>query len=143
MLNSREFVKESQKTRTVIRQATCPEGFCLVVDDDGGTFEVIKRLLDRAGIAAEQAESIDAAISALHEKARRIICAVIGNHINGTGSGTDVIREIERDCPQIPYVVYTSDASAADKLARHFPRANVVLQGNNTAALSEALGLLS
>ncbi len=135
------YIKQSQATRTVIRQVTCPDGYCLIVEDDTYCFDIIKELLNRAGIVAKLACSIDEAISKLHQESESIICAIIGNHINRTGTGADVIREIENEHSEIPYVVYTSDNEAAAWLASHFPRANVILKGSNIAALASALGV--
>ncbi len=141
MTTGEGYLRQSQETRTLIRTMTCPEGYCLVVEDDTHCFDIIKRLLQRAGIAAKLASSIDEAISKLHHEAGNIICAIIGNHINSTGCGADVVREIEREHSEVPYIVYTSDKDAAGWLANHFPRANIVLKGTDLANLAAALGL--
>ena len=141
MRGAESFLRTSSQTRTVIRQVTCPHGYCLLIDSDEETTALISRLLERGGIEAKRAGTIDDAIGILHEEAGSVICAVIAGAVNGMGSGADVIREIERNHSEVPYVVYTEDVKAASRLASHFPRANVVIRGKDTKRLVEALGL--
>ena len=141
MKGTREYVNAAQKTRTVCRQLTCKDGFCLIVEKDETDFRLIQRVLKTAGIESQYAEDIDCAISTLRDKAKSIICAVIDCEVNGTGTGEDVVREIEKHHGEIPYIVYTDNKRAASRLADHFPRANIVLKGCDVDRLIDALGV--
>jgi len=97
--------------------------------------------LTRASIRSFLASSADDAITCLHEKGGDVICAIIDIKTNGSGNGVDVVHEIEKHHNDVPYIVHTRDAIDATDLSRKFPRANVILKGDDFGLLLHALGV--
>ena len=140
MKNLPDFLDESRRLRTVAR-ASNPNSFCLIVENRRASFEAIKKALECVGVKSRSAESIDDALGIINEESENIIAAVIGSHVNGVGTASDVVREIERDHLALPYLVYTRKNEEAKFFSKRFPRANVVRHSSQPEQIAEALGL--
>lgn len=141
MIEAKSYIKASHETRTVIRRMTCPDGYCLIVDDDLDAVGVVSEILSKAKMAVKVAGNCEDAIGILHQEAGRVICIVIGDCLDGLGGCEDMIREIERHFASVPYVVHLEDGPTAARLSSRFPRANIILKGSDIQALVESLGL--
>ena len=135
-----DYIRSSQQLRMVCRQFI-DDGYCLIIEDDWSIAQLVARLMEANGLRSRIVSRGEDAMTILHEDKEHVICAVIDQHLPGSTDGEDVVREIESQHQEIPYVFYTCDAKAADKIHRRFPSANVMLKGDDFSRFAEALGL--
>jgi len=141
MTDTSGYMQASNKLRVMIRQAI-PDGFFLIVDDDDSVCIFFETVLKGHGLRAEHVSNIDDAQTMINENRDKIICIIIDLNLP-SGSGEDLIREIERNYSNIPYLVSTGEPARAAKVIEHFPRANVFYKGHAIDTFLTALGLES
>jgi DNA-binding NtrC family response regulator len=139
MVNTSPYMRESNRLRVTIRQGI-PDGFFLVVDDDDEICALISLILEKNGFRAVNANTVSDAQTILFENGEKVICAIIDLNLNGE-DGEEVIRDLERNYPRIPYVVCTGAPDRAKRAIDHFPRANVIHKGANIEGLLTAMGV--
>jgi len=137
-----DFFSSSQHTRVALRQATCPDGFCLVIEDDAHVAQYLQKILESKHIKSKVIDNSIDALDILHEENISIICAIIDLNLEQKDSGKKIVEEFESNHRNIPYVVYTGDTVRESQLKRKYPHINVAIKGrNNIQILLNALGI--
>ena len=133
----------SQHTRVALRQATCPEGFCLIVEDEENVVKYLRKILTVSDIDSKAVDTINDALFFLDKHAVSIICCIIDLNIETKNDGLKLVDILEEKYRKIPYVVYTAEKNMEFKLKKQYPHINVVIKGrNNTQILLNALGII-
>jgi len=124
----------------LLRQET-RDGYILFVDDDKGTQAMFKRIAGQYGYETKGASNVSEARNLIVNDVKNIRCAVIDLHL-GNESGEDVIRFIEGEAGELPYVVYTGDAVAGSDISKKHRRAIVIYKTEEIDNLLQALGII-
>ena len=134
----RQTVRDSQAIRIACRGVE-DGAFCLIVEDDRDASTLLENILFTHNYNSKSVNTIEDAISTIHEEQKKVMCAIIDLHM-GADDGVEVLREIERSAPEIPCIIYTGDTKAGAIAHEQFPRANVVMKGSSMYALLSAFG---
>lgn len=133
-----QAIRDSQAVRIACRQIE--EGsFCLIVEDEPTSSRCLVEVLKHHNYQSRIATSVDEAIGMVHESKSKIMCAIIDLHL-GDREGEEVLREIEREAPEIPCIIHTGDSALSKEVHRRFPRTNILLKGSSMFALLAAFG---
>jgi len=137
-----DFFVGSQNTRVALRQITCPDGFCLIVEDDPNIAKYLQKILKAKKINSKVINNSNDALHIISKESLSIICAIVDLNLEQKDSGREVINEFEYRHRNIPYVVYTGEKDKESVLKRLYPHINVVIKGrNNTQIILNALGI--
>ena len=137
-----DFFEGSQRTRVALRQITCPDGFCLIVEDDPNIARYLQKILKTKKINSKVTDNSNDALYTIAEKSLSIICAIVDLNLEQKGLGRKIIDEFEYRHRNIPYVVYTGERDKETVLKKLYPHINVAIKGrNNTQILLNALGI--
>ena len=146
MLNKKTasaFFLESQNTRVALRQITCPEGFCLIIEDEPPIAKYLEKILSSKKMICQIVNTAEAALNVIKEKASSIICIVLDLNLEEKNAGQKVVEILEENFRSIPYVVYTGEKDKERILKKEYPHINVAVKGrNNTQVLLNALGIV-
>ena len=129
------FVR-SQNTRVVIRQATCQDGFCLIIDADYNTSSYFRKVLSFRNMDSKSVDTNEDAIINLRRDNKSIICLLVNIDL----VNQKVIEEIEH-IKSIPYVAYTKDPKIMRELKNKYPHMNIMFKTSNIA-LIDSLGVV-
>ncbi len=134
------YIRAGNRLRVIIRHAIAG-GFVLVVDDDDSVCLFFETMIKNAGLGARHVDNVADAQTVLHDNADKIICVIVDLNLRGCDDGEDVIRDIERNYPKIPYIVCSGARKKTQRITNHFPRANVFHKGESIDGLLRALGI--
>lgn len=125
----------------MLRQEMRSHGYYLIVEDSQETVAFFRALTRQSGVRLVSAGTADEALQIIEKEQNEIQCVIIDLNLpDSAGMGGErVVQYIESKRTGIPYVVHTADPSLAQRVARKYPRASVLLKG---AAVSEIRAML-
>jgi len=138
MLNKKTlnaYFLSAQNTRVLIRQATCQNGFCLIIDNDWETSSYLRKALSYRNMESKCVDTIEDALIGLRKDGPSIICILVNiDFVN-----QKVIDGLETI--KIPYVAYTNNKSTTSIFKKQYPHMNIMLDTSKTA-LIDSLGVV-
>jgi len=129
------YFLKAQNTRVIIRQMTCTEGFCLIVDNDWSVSSYLRKALSYRNMDSKCADTNEDAIFVLRRNQKDIICALVNIDL----VNQRVVEEIEDT--NIPYVAYSRSEKIRKEYKRKYPHMNV-MSDISKIALIDSLGVV-
>jgi DNA-binding NtrC family response regulator len=130
-----EFIKKSHEIRRNTR-----EGYILFIDDEKHITDIFKRLSIIYNFSALCVNGIKAGLNTIIKDQENIKCIVIDLHLEH-GNGEEIIKHIEENRINIPYIVYSGDNKEINKIQDKYPRAMCFKKSDSIYDLIEFLGI--
>jgi len=137
--STKSYINTSQKVRTIIRQMISG-GYCVVISEDSLCFSFVKSILKANGIETNLANFTYSA-SLLKEDAHHVISIIVDIDKHSYLKAVHTIEMIEKQYPEIPYIVFTGDSYVASWISDRYPKLNILIKDDNMIDLIDALGV--
>lgn len=130
-----EFIKKSHEIRRNTR-----EGYILFIDDEIHITNIFKRLSIIYNFEARCVNGVNTGLNTIINDQENIKCVVLDLHLKNS-SGETIIKYIEENRINIPYIVYSGDNKEINKLQEKYPRAMCFRKSDSIYDLIEFLGI--
>ena len=137
--STKSYINTSQKIRTIIRQMI-NGGYCLVISENSSTFSFIKSILTNNNITTNLA-NFTYSSRLIKKDANHIISIVFDIDKNSYMKAMNIIKMIEKDYLQIPYIILTDNSDVYSWISNRYPKVNIMIKEEDMSTLIDALGV--
>lgn len=124
-----------------VRQTARKSKFILIVEDDENVSKMLKSLITNSGLECEIANSIKSALLCINTNGAESIRTIVVDLHLPDGDGEDLITYIEKEHPDIPFVIHSGDIPLARKIQKKHVNVTSIEKTGKIDKIISALGL--
>ena len=72
-----KFFRGAHNLRVVMRQVSCPNGFCLIIEDDENVAQYLIKVFSKLGMESKVVDNSIDAMEVISRDSKHIICAIV------------------------------------------------------------------